>query len=181
MRAVALLSVILLSGCALWPGGLPHTPPPLAALPDETPASASQVLSLEYEGQTLGLQCAFAAGAGEWRLACINVAGLRVLSLRVDAAKQVHAHWAPGVPETLQAQQVAFDLQFALWPQSALQAALEGTAWRLEQTADGHRQLSYRGRTVAVAHRQGPRWNGAGSIHHQGIGYRLQLVTRTHP
>lgn len=178
--ALALLALPL-CGCATLRGAWGWSPlPPLAATPGDLPASATQTLHAGYPGGRATLLCAFAGQNQGWRSACVSPAGLRVLTLEMDASGHLALEPGPGVPPQLDPARIAADIQLAFWPLDALQSAQEGSAWKTFEASPGTRVLEHGGRLVSEVHyASADPWNGVLWIANFRDDYSLHIVTRT--
>lgn len=183
----ACLMLPLLSGCAslrlLDERAGPGTPiAPIAAPTSQLPASASQTLHAAFGRQSISLSCGLQSAAGSWRAVCVNALGLRVLTLGQSSDGQLTAERGEGVPEALDPKRVLADLQLALWPQAALEAAYQGSDWSIEQPSPETRRLRHQQRLVAEVHYASPSpdtkpWDGPLWLANLAIGYTLGLIT----
>jgi hypothetical protein len=133
-----------MAGCGLMPAaGAP--PAPFAVLP---PASyggqvqAEQRLTLSREGGSNTLQAFVNVTPEKISVIGATALGQRVMTLGYDAAG-LRAE-GPGASE-----QVLRDVQLVGWPLAALQAAVAGSHWRIEEPRAGLRQV-WRDETLAT-------------------------------
>lgn len=123
--AAALISVMLIA-CA----NRPSAPPPPAAVSFRLPpASLGRTLAWQQRLQVTNqgraqppLDALLEADAQGLRLALLGT-GQTLARLEWDG-QSLHAEQAAGWPKEIPAERVLSDLQFALWPLAALQAAL---------------------------------------------------------
>lgn len=161
---------LLLAACA----GLParQAPPALprlhlapAAL--GRPLAAQQHLLFSFGRQQRALQALLEVDADEVRLA-VEALGQSGVRLRWDG-RQLQERRAAWLPPQVRAERVLDDLQFALWPEAAIVAALP-PGWQLLADARQRRLLH-----------QGQVWlqvdYAAAAMHldNQAEGYRLQI------
>lgn len=168
-------AVVVLGACALLPRAAPLA---LARTPTNLPASATQTLRIAFGEHAASLQCAFAADHDGWRTACVSAAGQRVLTLAVNAQGELSFEAGAGVPEQIDPRSIAADMQFALWPLDALQAAQTDPRWILSEPVAGTRRLHHDRRLVAEVHyADADPWRGRVWISNFRHGYSLQLDT----
>lgn len=184
-RYIFVLSSSLgLGACICGPkplGELP-APMPVAALPPHLPTSATQVLHVQTPDRVLSLQCAFSGSASGWRSACVNASGMRMLSLQVTQDGAIELVRGIGLPDSFDPRFMVADMQLALWPLRLLQDASTGTPWSVHTDREKkNRRLHYRDQLFAeVAYADDNPWNGAYTITHHQLGYRLRVDSRTH-
>lgn len=99
--------------------------------------------------------------------------GQRVLSL-VHDAQGLRAE--PGIDGSPDPERVLTDLQLVSWPLPALQAAVAGSDWRIEEPRPGIRQVWRSGRIHAEIHYAGRSpWEGRSWLVNLEHGYTLDI------
>ena len=116
---------------------------------------AEQRLTLSYEGAAKTLQCYVEVSPERLLLVGTTALGQRVFSVTWDAEGR-HVQG-----DTRATEQALRDLQLAAWPLTALQQAVAGTDWRIEEPRPGTRQV-WRGKDAyAEIHYSGDSpWDG---------------------
>jgi hypothetical protein len=153
--------------------------PPFSALP---PASyggvvrAEQRLTLSLRGGPSTLQAFVDIAPERLTLVGASALGQRVLSLTYDAAGLRE----DGSSDAATAEQALRDLQLVAWPLAALQAAVAGSPWRVEEPRPGTRQV-WRGDQVwAEIHYSGQSpWDGRSWLVNLEQRYTLDIESRT--
>ena len=85
---------------------------------------------------------------------------------------------APLVPPQLDAQQLVADMEFALWPLSALTGPYQSAGWTLDTPSAGTRRLRRDGRLFAEVHyADAAPWNGHLWLVNFRYGYSLEIQT----
>ncbi|WP_293390886.1 DUF3261 domain-containing protein [Nevskia sp.] len=178
IRALLVIGLVLNAGCALLPAA-EDRPFPLAELAASLPPSATQTLAASFGSHQLALQCAFAADAAGWRSVCIGPAGRRLLTINVDANRQLTSQLDPALPTAFDPQRMALDIQWAFWPLEALELAAKDTQWRVMQPRPDTRQIHLAHRLIAEIHyADADPWNGRLTIVHHSPAYCLDLLTQ---
>lgn len=153
--------------------------PPFAALP---PASyggsvrAEQRLTLSLPGGPSTLQAFVEVTPVHITLVGATALGHRVLSLTYDALGLRE----DGSSNAAAAEQALRDLQLVAWPLAALQQAVAGTAWRIEEPRPNTRQV-WRGAQLATEiHYAGSSpWDGRSWLVNLEQRYTLDIESRT--
>src|SRR6185369_6422331 len=97
-----------------------HTP---LAPPDAVGVrSAAQVIHAAYGAKSIVLRTAIEVTAGKLEVVGVTATGQRVFTARYDG-ETIDARKSPFVPDKLDPERVLADMQLALWPLSAVQAA----------------------------------------------------------
>jgi hypothetical protein len=168
--AASLLATCLLGGCASAP---PRTQPASAAAVDVDTAlsplappdgagarSASQVIRAAYGARSFVLRTAIEAGPGKLDVVGVTATGQRVFSAHYDGLK-VSAQKSPFVPDKLEPERVLADMQLALWPLAAVQAAFRPRGLTVTEPFSGLRRMTRGAALVAEVHyAPGDPWNG---------------------
>lgn len=151
---------------------------PLAGLPTLRLAPAAlghdlvlqQRLVLVREGQRRELDALLEVDAAQVRL-LVQSLGLPAVHLVWDG-RRLDEQRAPWLPSQVRGERVLSDLQFALWPLSAVRAALP-PSWQVEQVGDERRLLDAQHRAWLVARDQGDVGNL--SLRNLAEGYTLEV------
>jgi hypothetical protein len=173
MRAAAMACVaaLLLAGCknAPRPAATPAStgadsavpaPPavprtdarPALALPDAAGMrSASQVIHAAYGSRSVVLRTAIESAPGRLDVVGVTATGQRVFSAHYDG-RSIDARKSPFVPEQLDPERVLADMQLALWPLAAVQAAFRERGLTVTEPFPGVRRLSRADRLLAEVH-----------------------------
>lgn len=167
---------MLSSGCAL----MPHAPAtPFAVLPPSSyggAVRAEQRLTISRPGGSSTLQAFVDVDASKISVVGATALGARVLTLTYDASGLQAQRVSPGpVPED-----VLRDLQLVGWPLAALQQAVAGTDWRIEEPRAGTRQVWRGEMPVAEIHYAGRSpWDGHAWLVNLEQRYTLDIESRT--
>ncbi|HUS24284.1 MAG TPA: DUF3261 domain-containing protein [Candidatus Binatia bacterium] len=151
----ALLSCALLAACAAPGAGRPAAMPVLPVLSPASygrSAQLEQVLHAAFGAQEASLQCIVGITPQRLTVLGLTALGQRVFSLEYDGTA-LKAERSPLAPDQVQPERILADLQFALWPLSALQAATTGSPWKVSEPRPGLRRLAYGEQLVAELHR----------------------------
>lgn len=173
--ATAASLLALLAGCSLLqaaPGPAPFNVLPPASYGGRV--QAEQRLTLSRQGSVSTLQCYVEISPEKITLVGATALGQRVLSLTMDSAG-LHVESAPqGAPE-----QVLRDLQLVGWPLAALQQAVAGSSFRVEEPRAGIRQVWRGDALYAEVHwaGRGP-WDGRAWLVNFEQRYSLDLESR---
>lgn len=156
-RLAAAVIALAFSGCASMRPAEPEPPtiPPIldgAALGGVR--EANQVVRAAFADRELTLLCAVQVEGSGVRVVGVDALGRRVFTVTYDG-KEVVADASSMVPEKFAPQYLLADLELALWPLAALQAAYAGTEWAVSQPYPGARRLRRAGRLVAEVHYTG--------------------------
>ena len=148
--ASVLLGCTLLWGCTT----LPRTAG-TESFPRLPPASyggsvqAEQILTMTRNGSTNTLQVYVEITPAKILLVGTSALGQRVLSLVYD---EHGLRTESGAPGAAAAEQMLIDFRLVAWPLTALQAAVVGTRWRIEEPRSGTRQVWRDGKAYAEIH-----------------------------
>lgn len=179
-RGLPLLVLTLaLTGCAISP---PRTV--TTAFPVLTPStlggahSARQLLHAAFGEHDLAFQCVVDVRPDSFTVVGLDALGQRWFSLHHDG-RALDTRLGPQAPQQLNPSRVLADLQLALWPLSALQQALAGSAWQVSEPAPATRRLRRDGRLVAEVHYAGTDpWQGQLWLSNFETGYTLSVESR---
>lgn len=154
-------------------------PAPFGVLPPASyggTASAEQVLTLSREGGSTTLQAFVTVAPEKITVVGATALGQRVMTLAYDAAG-LHAEGA-GAAEPRN-EQILRDLQLVSWPLAALQGAVAGSHWRIEEPRAGLRQL-WRDETLATEiHYAGKSpWEGRSWLVNLDARYSLDIDSK---
>lgn len=165
-----------LAGCATHP---PVPVTPFAVLP---PASyggavrAEQRLTLSLRGGPNTLQAFVEIAPERITLVGASALGQRVLSLTYDAAGLRE----DGGSDPAAAEQALRDLQLVTWPLPALQRAMAGSEWRVDEPRPGTRQVWRGDKVWAEIHYAGASaWDGRSWLVNLEQRYTLDIESRT--
>lgn len=169
-RLTASLSLLALAGCALQPSRAGVRLPALHLAPAalEQELFLQQRLHFMRNGQERELDALLEVDADSLRLA-VQALGRAAVLLTWDGQRleEERADW---LPPFVRGGRVLDDLQFALWPSAAIQAALPGD-WTLRE-ADGLRELCRGDRPWLSAERLP---DGTILLVNHANGYRLTI------
>lgn len=178
-RLSALALTLALAGCAVIPAHTASTAFPVLA-PSTLGAahSARQLLHAAFGEHDLAFQCVIDARPDAFTVVGLDALGQRWFSLHHDG-RALEARLGPQAPQQLDPRRVLADLQLALWPLSALQQALAGSAWQVSEPAPATRRLRRDGRLVAEVHYAGTDpWQGLLWLSNFETGYTLSVESR---
>jgi hypothetical protein len=148
---------LTLAGCASLRSAEPEpptTPPILDGAALGGARAANQVVRAAFADRELTLLCAVQVEGSGVRVVGVDALGRRAFTVTYDG-KQVVADASSMVPEKFAPRYLLADLELALWPLAALQAAYVGTEWSVSQPYSGARRLRRAGRLVAEVHYTG--------------------------
>jgi hypothetical protein len=165
---IALLLASVLAACHTTPPaptavGAGMTTPahtPLAS-PDAVGArSAAQVIHAAYGARSVVLRTAIEVNDGKLEVVGVTATGLRVFTARYDG-KTIDAQKSPFVPDKLDPERVLADMQLALWPLPAVQAAFRERGLDVSEPFPGVRRLLRGDALLAEVHyASADPWNG---------------------
>lgn len=147
MRFIALALSVLLSACAVLRG-----PESLPELPLLSPASLgmqvqlSQRVTVDLDGEQQTFLAAWAVDKEQLSFVGLTPSGQRLLILNYGP-EGFSEEYSPMLDEALPGRQVLSHLQMAHWPLAAIEAALEGSDWRMVALG-ATRQLQFKARPV---------------------------------
>lgn len=145
MRVIALLLSSVLAACTMLQG-----PASLPELPLLEPADFGQELQLsqrvtvDFDGESQTLLAAWAVSGEQLSFAGLTPAGQRLMMLGYGA-EGFAEEYSPLLAEPLPGREVLSHLQLAHWPLDVIQQALDGSGWRISQSASG-RELYFQNR-----------------------------------
>jgi hypothetical protein len=123
------------------PAGADATHPSLAPPDAVGTRSASQVIHAAYGARSVVLRTAIETGPGKLDVVGVTATGQRVFSAHYDG-KTIDARKSPFVPDKLDPERVLADMQLALWPLPAVQAAFRERGLTVTEPFAGVRRLS---------------------------------------
>lgn len=172
-RLITLLMALMLAACAAT------SPRPRVALPvlHLSPASLGhelaeqQALTFHFGRESRELTALLEVDADELRLA-VEALGQTGVRLRWDS-ERLHETRATWLPPQVRGARVLDDIQFVLWPESAIRAALP-PRWQLDADGEG-RRLVLDG-TVWLDARYA---SGAVTLDNTAENYRLSIRSAT--
>lgn len=175
-RLSALALTLALAGCAITPPRpAPTAFPVLAPSTLGAAHSARQLLNAAFGEHDLAFQCVIDARPDAFTVVGLDALGQRWFSLQHDG-RALQTRLAPQAPRQLDPRRVLADLQLALWPLSALQQALAGSAWQVSEPAAATRRLRRDGRLVAEVHyASADPWQGQLWLSNFETGYTLSV------
>ena len=134
---------------------------PSLAPPDAVGArSAAQVIHAAYGARAVVLRTAIEVAAGKLEVVGVTATGQRVFTARYDG-KTIDAQKSPFVPASLDPERVLADMQLALWPLPAVQAAFRERGLDVSEPFPGVRRLLRGGALLAEVHyASADPWNG---------------------
>ncbi len=138
------------------PDGVPALAPPMAA----GLRSASQVIHAAYGARAVTLRTAIEVNAAGLEVVGVTATGQRLFTARYDGTK-ITADKSPFVPASLDPARVLADMQLALWPLPAVQAAFRERGLAVSEPFAGVRRLMRGGALLAEVHYAGADpWRG---------------------
>ena len=136
--------------------------------------SLQQRVHVEAVGRELDLDVVLEIAPDEVTLVGIAL-GQRVLTLRYDGVKLTESRHAL-LPRDVRGRDILSDMQLALWPTSAVRAALP-RGWTITDT-DGGRVVSQGADEVLrITYEATPRWKGVMTVRNLRYNYRLQITS----
>lgn len=163
--------VLLASGCT-------HAPPATAPASEATPVprgaepaplappgavgarSAAQVIRAAFGPRTVTLRTSIQVNDAGLEVVGVTATGQRLFTARYDGTK-ISADKSPFVPASLDPARVLADMQLALWPLPAVQAAFRERGFSVSEPFAGVRRLMRDDRLLAEVHYTGADpWNG---------------------
>jgi len=171
-----------LAGCSYLPRKLPPAAasapqpegPPLLA-PDTLGGSrdTQQILRAAFGEREVTLRSVVRASPERIEMVVLTALGQRAMSLQWDG-HDWKVETAPLVPAALRPEWLVADMQLALWPLAALQAAYRPAGWEVTEPGGGVRRLRHGGKLVAeVAYADADPWRGRYWITNFRYGYAL--------
>jgi hypothetical protein len=131
------------------------------APPDAVGArSAAQVIHAAYGARSVVLRTAIEVGVGKLDVVGVTATGQRLFTASYDG-KSIDAQKSPFVPDKLDPERVLADMQLALWPLPAVQAAFGGRGLTVSEPFAGVRRLLRGDALLAEVHyASADPWNG---------------------
>lgn len=138
--------------------------------------SAEQRLTISRGGSTTTLQAFVDVTPETISVVGVTALGQRVMTLSYDA-QGLHGEGTPDGKGA--AEQVLRDLQLVSWPLAALQQAVDGSHWRIEEPRAGVRQV-WRGETLAteIHHAGKSPWDGRSWLVNLDARYTLDIDSK---
>jgi uncharacterized protein DUF3261 len=138
----------------------PLAPPPLAPPGAVGARSAAQVIRAAYGARTVTLRTSIQVNDAGLEVVGVTATGQRLFTARYDGTK-ISADKSPFVPASLDPARVLADMQLALWPLPAVQAAFRERGFSVSEPFAGVRRLMRDDRLLAEVHYAGADpWNG---------------------
>jgi hypothetical protein len=182
----ALVSQLLLSGCATAPRGPSPAEARESASPQRPLASpgavgeraASQVVRAEVGSRELTLNCVVTIKDGVMSVVGLNAMGMRLFTVTYDGT-QVHADTSVMIPDVMTSERLLADLQLVYWPLRPLRETLQPAGFEVTERRPGTRRLLRAGRWLAEVHYAGDdAWSGRAWLINLEFGYSLQIDSR---
>lgn len=147
-------------------------------LADPLPPTRHVLQTVEAQGpeKTFTFLCALELSGQNIAMAGLTVDGLSLFNIAYDG-RTLKQEKSPLLLETIDAQYILKDLQFAYWPVDALRKILP-VGWHIETTA--HTRALYRGdEKISVARypANAAPWPESVELINYRYGYRLQIKT----
>jgi hypothetical protein len=165
----ALLLSSLLAACHNAPPAAPAAAAAGTAVPAHAPLappgavgtrSAAQVIHAAYGARSVVLRTAIEVTDGRLEVVGVTANGMRVFTARYDG-KTIDAQKSPFVPDKLDPERVLADMQLALWPLAAVQAAFRERGLQVSEPFPGMRRLQRGDALLAEVHyASADPWNG---------------------
>jgi hypothetical protein len=178
-RKVAIACVLLLSGCATQVQRSAEVP--LASPTAVSARSASQVIHAIYGARAMTLSTAIQNDASGLDVVGLTATGQRLFTVRWDGTA-VSARRSAFVPDAVDPQRVLADMQLALWPLAAVQAAFGKSGLEVTEPFAGVRRLRRGDTLVAEVHyASADPWNGRLWFVNFEYDYSLTIDTTVAP
>ncbi|MCC2657805.1 MAG: hypothetical protein K0Q76_2913 [Panacagrimonas sp.] len=176
------VATLLLSACSVFPL---HERAPSRPLLSPAALGASHhalhLISGVIGEHDVRFQCVVTVEPARLTVIALGAQGQRWFTLRHDGAT-LSLERSPDAPEGVDPQRVLADLQLALWPLPALQAAMAGTAWDVGEPAASTRRLRHAGRLITEVHYRDPDpWQGRQWLIDVEQDYSLLIESRSLP
>jgi hypothetical protein len=169
VRFACCLLAILLAACRTAPpgasarpdGGAPDGGQPALAPPDAVGTrSATQVIHAAYGARSVVLRTVIETAPGRLDVVGVTATGQRVFSAHYDG-QSIDARKSAFVPAGLDPGRVLADMQLALWPLPAVQAAFRERGLNVTEPFAGLRRLTRGDALLAEVHyATGDPWAG---------------------
>jgi hypothetical protein len=138
------------------PAAEPALAPPMAA----GARNASQVIHAAYGARAVTLRTAIEVNAAGLAVVGVTATGQRLFTARYDGTR-ITAEKSPFVPASLDPARVLADMQLALWPLPAVQAAFRERGLAVSEPFAGVRRLMRGATLLAEVHYAGADpWDG---------------------
>ena len=155
----------------------PQAPAPLAPPDAVGVRSAAQVIHAAYGARSVVLRTAIEVTPGKLEVVGVTATGQRVFTARYDG-KTIDARKSPFVPDKLDPERVLADMQLALWPLPAVQAAFHERGLEVSEPFPGVRRLLRGDALLAEVHyASADPWNGRLWYVNFEFGYSLTIDT----
>src|SRR5689334_1320921 len=153
MRCACLLgAALLLAACQSAPPARAPGPTaaptvtdathPALAAPDAVGSrSATQVIHAAYGARSVVLRTVVETGPGKLDVVGVTATGQRVFTAHYDG-RAIDAQKSPFVPDKLDPERVLADMQLALWPLAAVQAAFRERGLTVTEPFAGLRRMT---------------------------------------
>jgi hypothetical protein len=182
-----LLLALAGAGCSAVPApepateGAPEQPPLLAPATLGASRDSGQILRAAFGEHEAVLRCVVRVTPQQIDVVALTALGQRALSLDWNG-KDWKVETAPMVPAALRPEWLLADLQLALWPLPALQAAYAPAGWEVSEPGGSVRRLRHDGRLVAeVEYADADPWKGRYWISNFRFGYALAIEPEPAP
>jgi len=180
-RCLGLLLAVGLAGCAALPAPAPEAAPAVELPPLLAPATlgasrdAQQILRAAFGEHEVVLRSVVHTTPDQIEMVILTALGQRAISVNWNG-KDWKVETAPMVPDTLRPESLLADLQLALWPLAALQAAYHPAGWEVTEPGGGVRRLRHDGKLIAeVDYADADPWRGRYWISNFRFGYALAV------
>jgi hypothetical protein len=190
IAAFGLCALLGLGGCSHLhhlsppqpaPSWVPQSEEPPLLAPDTLGGSrdAQQILRAAFGEREATLRSVVRASPERIEMVVLTALGQRAMSLEWNG-RDWKVETAPLVPSALRPEWLVADLQLALWPLPALQAAYKPAGWEVTEPGGGVRRLRHDGKLVAeVAYADAEPWRGRYWISNFRYGYALSVQAET--
>jgi len=190
MRFACLMgAALLLAACqsappapVLHPGSpaVPDATHPALAPPDAVGTrSATQVIHAAYGTHSVVLRTALETAPGKLEVVGVTATGQRVFTAHYDG-KTIDARKSPFVPDKLDPERVLADMQLALWPLPAVQAAFRERGLTVTEPFAGVRRMTRGDALLAEVHyATADPWSGRLWFVNFEFDYSLTIDTTT--
>ncbi len=136
---------------------------------------AQQILRAAFGEHEATLRSVVHVTPQQIEVVVLTALGQRAMSVTWDG-KDWQVETAPMVPSGLRPESLLADVQLALWPLPALQAAYHAAGWEVSEPGGGVRRLRHDGRLVAeVDYADADPWQGRYWISNFRFGYSLAV------
>ncbi len=187
LHCLVLLLALAGAGCSAVPApepateGAPEQPPLLAPATLGASRDSGQILRAAFGEHEAVLRCVVRVTPQQIDVVALTALGQRALSLDWNG-KDWKVETAPMVPAALRPEWLLADLQLALWPLPALQAAYAPAGWEVSEPGGSVRRLRHDGRLVAeVEYADADPWKGRYWISNFRFGYALAIEPEPAP